>query len=179
MLISLSGVAGSGKSTVAGILVDCFGFIEISFAKVLKKHIGEGVFDLSHEQLYGSLKEVVDLRYRKSPREILQLGGEYMRKIHPDIWIERALGGIAPEELNYVVSDARYFNELLKTDELGGETWLIRRPGAGAKNGVLNHVSETEFASWVFDRVIFNTGSLEDLKGIVKDKITGGFTCGD
>lgn len=175
MLISLSGMARSGKSTVAKHLVENMGFTEISFAKSLKKHIGAGVFDLSYEQLYGELKEVVDARYGIAPRMILQLGGEYMRKIYKGIWVERALSEIE-EGKDYVISDARYRNELEAIKEKGGWTWLIGRPGAGAAGGVEGHISETDFLRWEYGLNLPNEGSIKELLDSVTTAATLGRT---
>lgn len=166
MVITLSGEAGSGKSAIAQYLVREHGFVELNFAKALKEYVGRGVFDLCEAQLYGHLKEVVDPRYKKSPREILQDAGTKMREIFPYIWIETVLKEIRTAGYvtdNLVISDARYLNELWVARDRGWGTWLIRRPGAGAQNGIKDHPSESEFKSWVFDVVLINDGTLQEL----------------
>lgn len=165
MIIGISGEAGSGKTTLAKYLVKAYGFKEVAFADKLKEMIGRALFDLSDSQLYGHLKEHFDPRYDKSPREILQLGGELMRCIHKDIWIEAAFRGLdfGPDS-HYVVSDARYVNELEKIRSVFcGDLWLMRRPGAGAKNGIAGHASEEEFKNFQFDSTFDNDGTLDDL----------------
>lgn len=67
MIIGLSGFAGTGKDTVADILVKKHGFHKIGFADMLK-HIAKEVYDFTDEQLYGPSEERnrLDKRY---PRE--------------------------------------------------------------------------------------------------------------
>jgi len=52
-LIGISGLAGSGKDTVADILVKDYGFVKISLSDELKR-ICKSVYDFTDEQLWGS-----------------------------------------------------------------------------------------------------------------------------
>ena len=44
------------------------------------------IFNLEYAQPHGGLIEEVDLRYDKTPRQILQEFGVAVRKIHPETW---------------------------------------------------------------------------------------------
>lgn len=68
MIIGLSGLAGSGKDTIANILVDKYSFVRIALADVIKRYCME-LYDFSYEQLWGEsgLRNIPDKRYpRKS-----------------------------------------------------------------------------------------------------------------
>jgi hypothetical protein len=58
---------------------------KVAFADKLKK-ITMDLFGLSHEQCYGSkeVKETIDPRYGKSPRQIMQEVGDKMRQIYEE-----------------------------------------------------------------------------------------------
>jgi hypothetical protein len=114
--IVLSGMAGTGKDSVAKLLVEHYGFSMFSLSSTMKKFCKE-VFDFDDEQLYGRSRSrnAPDERWARtcecqksaardnvncllcegkgkindnSPRRILQLlGTEWARdNIHPDIW---------------------------------------------------------------------------------------------
>ena len=80
-IIGLSGPAGSGKDTVADFLCQTQGFVQIAFAD----HIRDGVaatFGL--EQSYftdRAKKETVVIRIGKSPRELMQGFGDWLRAL--------------------------------------------------------------------------------------------------
>lgn len=164
LIIGLCGKAGSGKDTVADRLTDKWGFTRVAFADILKRSIGRDIFGLSRNQLWGNDKEVIDGRYGASPRKILQLAGESMRSIWPDIWVEALLRQMEPDGM-YVISDVRYPNEARAITGGGrGMLWSIERDGAGAVNGVPDHSSETSldgFTSYNF--VAYNNGTMEEL----------------
>ena len=89
MIIGITGKAGSGKDTVADYLVKNHDFIKLSFAGILKQGM-QILFNLSDDQLHHPLvKEKIDPRWGKSPRELMQwLGTDILRKnIRQDFFI--------------------------------------------------------------------------------------------
>lgn len=112
MIIGITGYAGSGKDTIADILVRDHGFGKVAFADPLKR-ICKEVFDFSDEQLWGSSskRDEPDLRYPRfegnlgtpaqalaqwphylTPRYALQqLGSEWGRHCHKDVWVNYAM----------------------------------------------------------------------------------------
>lgn len=110
MIIGLCGQAGSGKDTVADILVKDHHFVKVALADPLKR-ICKEVFDFTDEQLWGASEKRNggDPRYPReekipgdgpymeamsflSPRYALQqLGTEWGRDCYPNVWIDYAL----------------------------------------------------------------------------------------
>ena len=106
-VICVVGYAGSGKDTIADILVRRTQFVKISLADPLKRFCAD-VFEFSFEQLWGpsEARNAPDLRYVRvaSPPEVVnealvhltprhalqQLGTEWGRACCPDIWIRYA-----------------------------------------------------------------------------------------
>lgn len=148
MLIGIVGKARSGKDTVANFLVAEFNFAKLSFADPLKAIIME-LFDMSHEQLYGDLKEVVDKRYAQTPRWLLQyIGTNVFRKLHENIWVNAGIRQCEKTLANQnvagiVISDVRFQNEFSAIKEAGGQLWkVLRIDHEWVSGGIENHVSE-------------------------------------
>lgn len=116
MIIGIIGKKGSGKDTMADYLVKQYEFKQFTYAEPLKK-ICQELFSLTDEQVNcPHLKEVIDERWGKTPREILQqIGTDLFRKHYDEnIWVN-----ILKEKIkldvktkNIVVSDIRHQNEL-------------------------------------------------------------------
>lgn len=112
MIIGISGLAGSGKDTLADFLVREHGYAKLSFADPMKRFCRE-VFDFSEEQLWGpsEKRNAPDPRYPReqkvvppdggtpfttatflSPRYALQtLGTEWGRDCFPTVWVDYAV----------------------------------------------------------------------------------------
>lgn len=161
MIIGLVGKKQVGKDTVANYLVQHYGFLKHAFAAPLKDAC-KILFLLEPRQMNDNrLKEKKDLRWGKSPREIMQLVGTDLFRDHVDvnfwvrhmeIWIDEH-----PNE-NIVVSDVRFQNEANLIKKKGGILWSIER------NTLLNddHKSETQKIDPV-DNILFNNLGVTEL----------------
>lgn len=167
-MIGITGAARAGKDTVADLLLKRLpGYSKLSFADPMKEMLAVGL-KLSHEQLYGHLKEVVDHRYGKTPREMMQtIGTEWGREmVHPDVWCNalKARAGSATVE-----ADVRFENEAALIREHGV---LIAVHRDGVRTDSPDHISEKGIKPVPGDFSISNNGSLASLEmkvdGIVK-----------
>jgi hypothetical protein len=132
MIIGLCGAQGSGKDTVANILVSKHGFIRISFASALKDVISI-LFSWPREMLEGDAaksrawREAPDAEWSLktgiadfSPQKALQyVGTDLIRnQVYADIWVDIVKNRIRSNpDAKIVVSDCRFINEaqMLKT----------------------------------------------------------------
>ena len=191
ILIGLSGKARSGKDSVGEFLVEelsAYGVVKAAFADELKRQVAEH-FDLSHEQLYGDLKEVPDERYKKpgppqgvavtyddgrglppwywTPREIMQEYGQFMRTIDYDYWIKVLFRKLTRQEQEVVViTDVRHINEVNAVLDIGGVHIRIYRD-SDEVNAVHNqqHISETALDNYGhINYEVNNNGTLDDLR---------------
>jgi hypothetical protein len=195
-IISLSGLIGSGKDTVADYLVSKYGFKRDSFASTLKDACA-AIFGWDREMLEGKTegarerREVVDQWWADrlniqtlSPRWVLQHFGTdtCRRHFHNDIWLaslENKLR-LAKTE-NVVISDARFLNELDMLADAGAKTVCVSRgekpdwwkiaanPETRSRMEIRSspHPSEWDWAVYKFDTDIDNNGSLTDLYSTV------------
>ena len=166
-LIGLGCTAQVGKDTAADFLQRKYPkrVKRVAFADELK-NAAISIFSLTQEQCYGpqAVKEAVDPRYGKSPRQLLQELGEKMREIFPEIWVVRVFNETIPalEKQGYdifVVSDVRYPNEADYIHKLGGWVVRVNRAEGGVTVGA-EHSSETSMADYTCDYEINNDGTI-------------------
>ena len=157
MIIGLSGLKGSGKSTAANFLVED-GFIKMSFAEPIKRMLA--CVRLSHEDLYGDRKEEPNhMLNGKTPRYAMQtLGTEWGRDlISPNIWVNVVKHDILKYEIkdHIVIDDCRFPNEVAMILGLEGIIVYIERDGETE-----GHASEREVKSLYRHVTVRNMGSL-------------------
>lgn len=112
LIVAFCGHSGVGKTTAARAGQAVFGGQCFSFAALLKE-IAADLWQLSHDQLYGSLKDVPDSRGR-APRHLLQQLGAAVRKIQADTWIHHVLDR----------KIQGYFSDLDKTGRARRPAWI-------------------------------------------------------
>ena len=139
MIIGLIGFAGSGKGTIADILVSKKGYTKLAFADAVKDATA-AIFGWPRSLLEGDTAESREWREQKdewwsektgkhiTPRNMLQLMGTEIGRdmIHPDVWIyamERRMQ-LYP---NVVIADVRFPNEMRFIQEKGGFIVRVKR----------------------------------------------------
>ncbi len=151
--MGLAGYAGSGKSTVARMLVNLHSFEEISFAEPMKAFCRE-VLGFSRDQLWGpsSLRDAIDPRYGKSPREALQqLGTEWGRAYHENVWVDCALRA-ARERLSFSRSAALTTIFLVITAPVGTAIALAQSLPSFFVDVALSDTQATRFSGCYVNR---------------------------
>ena len=154
-----------GKDEAAKYVVKTFPDLRLdSFAFSLKEGICRHVFGLTDEQLYGSLKHVIDPFWGMTPREILQKAGtEAMRHAFGEqIWVQTVMRRLAQNEKRPVISDVRFKSEADAIQYAGGVVIRIDR-NVPFDRKIDTHKSETDLDDWYrWDYVITNNGTLEE-----------------
>jgi hypothetical protein len=158
-----------GKTTVAAILSDC-GHVVVPFASTLKQMIVPMLMTLGYEpqrawELVLHDKEFKVPEIGVTVRHMLQtLGTEYGRQcLHPKVWLT-CWQAQASRCDKVVADDVRFPNEADLVRSLGGEMWLVRRPGMVRTT---DHASEGGLDDCRFDQVIDNDGTLGELRSKV------------
>lgn len=181
MIIGLCGKKRVGKDTVAGYLVNKYGFVKYSFGQPIKE-VAKIMFDFSDEQLNGNLKEKIDPRWGISPRQFFQnFGTEYMQYIFPEhfpdslkvvpekcFWVQRFVIWYNNEkkknpDINVVIADVRFKHEIqvLKTMK----SYLIKIDN-NRINNLDEHNSENELNELKkddYNYIIHNNTSIDNL----------------
>jgi hypothetical protein len=167
MIIGITGYQGSGKSTIASLLVERFGFRRERFAGPLKDMLR--AIGLEDGHLDGPLKEVpCALLAGRTPRYVMQrLGSEFGREmIAPDWWTLLWRYRVGPHPL-VVADDVRFPNEVEIIRGHGGVVWRVSRPGHDSDG----HVSESHISSIQVDAEFVNDGSIDDLVAAVERQL--------
>ena len=192
MMIGLSGVAQSGKSSVAHILKSKYGFKEYSFAEgvyeslyrldpvILIQDTVTGAY--TYPRLRGLVDELGWFEAKKFPmvRELLQkMGTECGREIHGEnVWVDRTIRKIYDEigvehgwdgtlvhiSGDVVIPDVRFDNEAREIQEHNGYVIEVDR-GLGPVN---YHKSEAGVSPEYLSGTIDNRGTLADLENNVE-----------
>jgi hypothetical protein len=141
MIVGIIGLINSGKSTIANILVEDYGFIKVSFADSLKDAVS-AIFGWDRQLLQGDTeesrrwREQVDeywsnvMQHPVTPRWVLQhIGTEVMRNhFHKNIWVHSLMKKLNDPNKNYVISDVRFSNEVDVILSQQGQIWEVQRP---------------------------------------------------
>lgn len=193
MIIGICGLIGSGKGSVADILVENHNFKKLSFADKLKDGVS-AVFGWDRDMLEGDTdrsriwREKADEFWTSetgdtvSPRLVLQLfGTDCMRQGFFDgIWVSLVKQKILESpDTNWVIPDVRFPNEIKMIQGVNGSVWQIRRGELPTwfldkrdKSIEPTDVHASEWA-WIdkdsaFEQIIQNDQSLDELQQIVE-----------
>lgn len=168
MIIGLSGVARSGKDTIADHLVENYGFKKVSFADPIREALYRLNPEIDVDGYDMRLKTAVDLmgweqlkESSSSIRGLMQrMGTEVGRQMFGEnIWVDTALKDITPAD-KIVITDVRFPNEADAIQATGGKLWRVERSGVGPAN---DHPSESALDTYEFPTKLANEGTLEDL----------------
>lgn len=174
-LVGIMGVSGCGKDTAAEWMRANVGFERVSVADPIKATI-VSLFRLSPDQLWGERRNVPDPWLGMTPRELFARFGKGCVELDPDVWLrpfEERTRWIVGRGGRVVCTDVRTAREATRIRELGGELWLLERPGErpGAREDAAR--IEAELREVVCDWRYRNEGSLADLYEALRTRLGG------
>lgn len=181
----------SGKDTVCKIMEKYIPNLErIAFADLLKSVVSK-LYLLQHDQVHGESKDVIDLRYNVTPRQILQKFGQDQRSIWPEIWAAQVFHTIDDilkskndqsnvNKYTFVITDFRFRNEYIVADKWVRQNlpgfWknvipvkIVRNIEAKSGKDDISEHDLDNFEAWKY--YIFNNGTIEELECAVKQLI--------
>ncbi len=170
-IIAVTGIAGAGKDTFAHVIRETIPNTDVfAYAGPLKDAC-KILFNFSHDQLHHPVvKEEMDERWKRSPRQILQwLGTDILRNhINQDFFVMNMKQRIDASKAEYIViSDCRFDNEAEFIRSLGGKVVKIERINAKTTEHS-GHITEKGISPELIDAIIENNGSIEEFQNRVK-----------
>lgn len=164
MIIGLSGYARSGKDTVAELLCLNYDFRRVSFADPMREAIltlNPKIDSITHVSHFVEDYGWEIAKTNPEVRRLLQVfGTDVGRKMFGEnVWIDMAFKGIQPEE-RVVIADVRFPNEAEAIKQRGGKVIRVNRHNHSAVN---THKSEIAMDNYMFDHVLYNDGTLDEL----------------
>jgi len=170
-LIGCSGKIGSGKSTFADLIKKMDNrFVEKSFAFKLKQIVSLITGTSIEDNLSQDGKKIVIPEFGKSLGEMQQIiGTEAMRNgFDQNVWVKSLFMDYKEDSDFWIISDARFENEVEYIKEKGGILIRLEGDPSGVRansNRDLTHPSETSLDNYKgFDYVFYNDGSMEKLE---------------
>jgi hypothetical protein len=172
--IALMGRARSGKDTVAAHLGRTQRYVPFAFASPLKTAAEKlnpiiSAGNLTEVRLLDALDEFGWEGAKDAypeVRRILQHMGQGVRDLDPDFWVAqlmRQVWGSQRYGARIVVTDVRYPNEADVLKLNGFVMVRVERPSLTFRDQNSGHVSEVSLAEYPHDRIVFNSGTPEDL----------------
>jgi len=172
IIVGITGVARSGKDTIAGILCQRFGFTRIALADGVRSAFRD------MDGPTWELTKQLEACGKSSRWALQQLGTEARWKANAHgVWLYlahtkiRYLAYIHPEpRARFVIPDIRFEAERDYFRLMLGERfrlWKVLRTGAGLSGEAAIHPSETGVATMRADLLIPNDGTAADLERVV------------
>lgn len=174
-IFGITGRKFNGKDTIALFLCNKYNFKQLAFADVLKTGCGY-LFQLSHDQLHGDLKETPIINwFNLTPRQILQFVGtnifrDHMKELHVGFgdvfWLLATKAKINNISKDIVISDVRFPNEVEFVKNLNGKVIRVTR---NTNTNTDNHISEQLIDQLNVDYDLKNNGTKEDLYHLIDE----------
>lgn len=167
-IIALGGLKQSGKNTAADGLFAA-GYKQIAFADKLREMVlvlDPQIWDQDRQEVWRLSEIVEDIgwdeakeRFQEVRRLLQVFGTEVIREhVHPDFWVNTVLNEI--NDGKWVVTDARFRNELDALEALGATTIWVKRPGIENNS---SHASENSVSEKDFGCTVVNDATVSDL----------------
>lgn len=173
-IIGIVGRRRVGKDVVASYLAG-WGYENRKFVGPIKAAL-KALFDLSHDQVEGDLKEVVDQRWGVTPRQLMQFFGTEMMQyklpeLLPDLGrtyaVKRMFLSDTMESKPFCISDVRFQHEVDAIHVHGGITIHLHRNTD--LTTVDRHQSEAGIDALQCTYDIDNTGTIDELHEAIRN----------
>lgn len=164
MRIGISGKIGSGKSTVCLIIKELYPeFTTAAFATRVKETCAALTgMDIKHFYSREG-KKIVYKPFGKTLGQILQESSEALKlAFGNDMWVRIVNGVNLVEDVRFKVEANSLTEQGYTLLRIEGDPAKIRERNEDLRD--LNHISETDLDNYPFEHVIYNDGTLEELR---------------
>ena len=172
-LIGVCGLPYAGKDSIIQYLATQYQVMQCAFGDPIKLATMQ-IYGLSLAQVTTGLKDRVDPRWRKTPRELLQHTGATARQAAPHVWVHALMTTVVhpmlAAGLAVGISDVREPIEAEAIRAAGGIIWRVIRPDAktiaqrlGMPTSSGNNPLEQGLEGIPVQATLVNDGTLDDL----------------
>lgn len=173
VVVGLTGLIGSGKSSAAEYLEWRHHFHRVRFAAGLKDMLR--ALGLNEFEIEGSQKErPCEMLGGRTPRHAMQTLGDWGRDIITSrLWVNAWIAAVnkLPAGVPVVAEDCRFPNEVDAIRSYGNTSAIIRIVRSGASSTAAGHISELQ--TFPADITIRNDGSPEELHAALDAHLFG------
>lgn len=152
-LIGLLGRSRSGKDTVAHILLDALKPTNYRLRHISKplKDALKSMYGYDDSHVFGKMKDVRDLRYDKTPRDLCHEWNQKLASMHgPDFLVRRTFDDydahvqIGEQVPHWIIPDVRYPHDCDAIQARGGIIWKITRADLPFKLSHEDHIDRLD-----------------------------------
>ncbi|MHA2244689.1 MAG: AAA family ATPase [Candidatus Hodarchaeales archaeon] len=159
ILIGITGLMGSGKSTAAAYIAE--------------------KYDFAHMRLSGKMREIARELELEITRDYLQGIGKFLREFDDDVWVRYLAKKILASSVSIVVDDVRRKNEVDYLNTLDFKFIRIESSSSKRKKRIeargnekipdqdwkrwSDHLTETQVSQLTVDYILQNEGTFEEL----------------
>jgi dephospho-CoA kinase len=169
-IIGILGRSRVGKDTTARILRDTFGSIPFEICHIAKplKDSMMAMYQFSEDQLHGNLKDVLDMRYGHSPRELCAIWNHKLSHMHgPKFLIHQFFEAHSPHNFpNIIIPDVRFCHDCYEIRRRGGLLLKIVRSKFPLQLDDENHIDRL-----TGDVTIANDSDIETLQNKILEQV--------
>lgn len=166
LVIAICGKRRCGKDTIANYLKTKYDFEHVKISSKLKNVI-KILFNFTDEQMENDSKELIDDKWKVSPRQVMQFMGtdimQYeIQKLLPNInrsfWIKSLIEDLKYTNKKIVISDLRFLHEYEELKKVSNKIYVIKveRQCEHDTLSTDTHCSELEMVNIPCDFVLQN-----------------------
>ena len=160
-IIGLLGRSRVGKDTIAEMVLLLHPEYSIHRLSYPLKRAACNLYDFTMDQLESNSKEVIDTRWNKTPREVIQSLTEYMMNyMGKDFFTKKLFHQYDHQQIpcHIIIPDIRYEHDILEIQRRGGVIIKVERA-----NNPVYHTFEQHIDFLKGNYRIQNTGTIDDL----------------
>lgn len=166
-IIGIAGRSRAGKDTIAGIILDIYPHYTIRRLSSPLKQAVVNLYAYSPEQIETDLKESVDDRWNKTPRETIQSLTDYMMNYMGRDFFTKRLYSTYKDDEYIIIPDVRYEHDIDEIHKRGGIVIKVERPFYATSHKFEDHIDELPY-----DYLIKNSGTIDDIRYYVTQVVT-------
>lgn len=166
VIIGILGRSRVGKDTAATIFSKIFEYPIVRLSSPVKMACGE-LFGISQSALESNAKDSIDVRYGKTPRDLLVwMTTKVQREFPSEFFVNRLFDAVPEHTRGIIVPDIRYDHDISLLKRRGAVLLKVTR-----KDAPIRHTHEDSIDGFDGIMLLENNGSLAEFEKQVYDSV--------